>query len=195
MKIRTETQSPVLQPTISEENYKRAITASGGGCLVADAIKDQYPQFTHVAVDVATIRVTDKERGERYIYLTPASVGEMLLGFDQGWREDLLPKKLLIRKAVKIIPITKSASMIKAHEEKRLARLTELEAKEKSGEPLTDGENRALGKLRNPKAATERAKSYGEAKVETVGGSVTIRAGADISALEPRSRAKYSSEQ
>ncbi len=146
---------------------------------MADAIKDQYPALSHVQVDVATIRVTDKERGERYIYLTPASVGEMLLAFDQGWIEDekLLPKKLLIRKAVKIIPVTKSASMTKKTTEHQAARLAELEAKEQKGGTLTDGEQRALGKLRNRKQATDRPITYGPSKVEVIGKDVVVRGG------------------
>jgi len=40
------------------------------------------PQY--VAVDIQTIRFTDLERGERYVYLTPRSGQEGIIGFDLG---------------------------------------------------------------------------------------------------------------
>lgn len=153
--------APVLQPEITEEHYNRAITGASGGCLVADAIKRQYPQFSRVDVDVATIRVTDKERGVRFIYLTPQPVQEALLFFDQGIHEESLPKKLIIRQVAKIVPITRSASMIRITAQQREIRRAELEDKEQKGETLTNFEKRSLSKLRNPKESTPRPVSHG----------------------------------
>ena len=62
--------SPTLQLAIGQEQIDRAVQSNSGGCLIADAIKAQYPELTHVTVDMATVRVTDKQRGERYTYLT-----------------------------------------------------------------------------------------------------------------------------
>lgn len=159
--------SPELKLEITAENYTRAVQASSGACLVADAIKEQYPKFSNVSVDAATIRFTDKEQGQRYIYLTPPSAWETLLAFDQGWSEPSLPKKLRIRNAVRIVPITRSASSVKKTAEERAARLTALEAKEQTGE-LTSDEQRSITKLRNPKEAAKRPKTYGPTKYEAM---------------------------
>ena len=80
--------SPELRLEITNENYERAKIAKSGSCLVADAIRQQYPRFSNLSVDAATVRFSDKERGERYIYITPPSIWEVLLAFDQGWRRE-----------------------------------------------------------------------------------------------------------
>jgi hypothetical protein len=45
MKTENGTVTPELRFEITKENYERAIIASSGSCLVADAIKEQYPHF------------------------------------------------------------------------------------------------------------------------------------------------------
>jgi hypothetical protein len=151
---------PEIRVEISEENYETAVIADSGGCLMVDAIEKQHPQFSNVKVDVATVRVTDKKRGYRYYYLTPQPVAEMLFAFDQGWREENLPKQLRIRTLLKVLPITRSASDIKKKNERRKARLEKLETKAQSGE-LTSDEKRALSRLRNPKPSPKRPAAYG----------------------------------
>lgn len=56
--------------------------------MIADALKATLPHATHVMVDLATIRYTDREKGVRYTYLTPASAQQALLCFDQGMEID-----------------------------------------------------------------------------------------------------------
>jgi hypothetical protein len=153
-------------PVVTKENYDRAIKASSAACVVADAIKTDYPDFSNVKVNVAYIRITDKKRGYRYLYLTPPSVAEIILAFDQGWPMETFPRKLRIKQLLKVMPILRSAADVKKHAERRAARLTKLEAKEQSGTPLSDGEQRALGKLRNAKPAPERPTAYGPTKVQ-----------------------------
>lgn len=168
-----------LEIEITEENYKRAVTAASGACIVADAIKAAYPQFTTVKVNVATIRVTDPETGEKGTYLTPPSVGQTLLYYDQGWDEKKLPKKLRIRDLVRVTPITRSTSSKKARESKRLKRLAELESKEASGVELTRDENRSLTILRNPTPTPDRPTSEGKGKAEGSERNLIIRGGRD----------------
>jgi hypothetical protein len=168
---------PEMKLEITKENYDRAITANSSACLVADAIKEQYPRFSNVKVDVATVRITDKQRGCRYIYLTTPKVAETLLYFDQGWPEKVFPKKLRIRNPVRILPITRSESSVKARMAKNATRRAELEAKEQGGEVLTEKEKASLTKLRNPAPKVSRAKSYGPATVEQVGDDVIVRGG------------------
>ena len=166
-----------LRIEITPENYERAITANSGSCLVADAIKEQYPQFSTVKVDVATVRVTNRKTGEKYTYLTPPSVAESLVFFDQGWREESLPKKLRIRTLLRVTPITRSASDVRLKGEKMAQRLAQLEAKERNQEPLTSDERRSLGRLRKPKTIVTRPTSEGFAKVEGDEEAPVIRGG------------------
>lgn len=172
------TKIPTLKIELTKKNYEQAVRASSGSCLVADAIKEQYPKFSSVHVDVATIRFSDKERGVRYLYLTPPSVYQTLLFFDQGWQEIKLPKKLRIGTPVKIIPMTRSASDVKLKAERRAARLAKLEAKEQSGEQLSRDEKVALTKLKNHKEPPVRPVTHGSRKTEVVeGGEIVVHSG------------------
>jgi hypothetical protein len=163
MKILKKPKVGELKVEITKENYERAVQASEGTCLVADAIRERYKEFSNVKVNVATTRATDKKHGFRYLYLTPPSVSQMLLAFDQGWKEKAFPIIVRIRQLVNVTPIIRSVSNVKIKAEHRATRLAELEAKEQRGETLTHGDRRALGKLRNPKPAPERPTTYGEA--------------------------------
>ena len=172
------TESPGLRWEVTTENWQRAAAASSAACVHADAIKEKYPEYAHVKVNVATIQVSDRERGVRYVYLTPSSVAQLLLFFDQGWSvEGMLPKQFRIKQPVKIIPIVRSVSGIKATEEHRAARVAELEAKEQSQEPLTSHEKSVLKRMKNPKKAPSRPTTYGPSKGEVVGNDV-VRIGA-----------------
>ena len=167
-----------IEVEITEENYKNAKQANSGACLVADAIKAKYPQFTYVDVDLATVRVTDPVAGKRCIYLTPAPVGQILLHFDQGVTEQSLPKKLRIAQLVRMNPITRSASMVRIEKERRIKRVAELEAKEQSGQELSREEKSALTRMRRFKAGPVRPVTFGPTKVEGEGENIIIHGGA-----------------
>jgi hypothetical protein len=53
-------------------------------CMVAEALKEKYPQLTHISVDIQTIRATNKKKRERYVWLTPRVVQKMIIDFDAG---------------------------------------------------------------------------------------------------------------
>jgi len=61
-----------------------AMTKASGHCMVAQAIKRTFPDVMNVLVDFQTIRFSDKRKGVRYTYLTPANVMAILLAWDQG---------------------------------------------------------------------------------------------------------------
>jgi hypothetical protein len=170
MKTPNGTVTQELRFEITKENYERAITANSGGCLVADAFQEKYPQFSNVKVDAATVRFSDKEHGVRYIYLTPPSVRDVLLYFDQGWKEENLPKTLRLRTTLNIVPIVRSASDLKIHAERRATRMAELETKEQTGE-ITSHEKSVLSRLRNPKPSPARPTTYGPMEMEAVEGN------------------------
>lgn len=69
---------------VTETVIEAAQRADSNHCMIADAIRAACPAFTNVAVDLQTIRVTDRQAGKRYIFLTPLRAQQQLLRFDQG---------------------------------------------------------------------------------------------------------------
>jgi hypothetical protein len=69
-----------LTPKIIEEGTQR----NSNHCMVAEALRAKYPELTHIAVDIQTIRATDKKKRERYVWLTPRVVQQMIVDFDRG---------------------------------------------------------------------------------------------------------------
>src|SRR4029077_12015848 len=174
MKTLHDPKSHGLRIEVTKEGYEAAVRAKSAACVIADAIKQQYPQLSRVKVDIATIRASDRKRGEKYVYLTPMPVGEFVLAFDQGWGQETFPKNFRSRPPVRIVPIVRNPAAFKMTAERRATRLAELESKEQSGQPLTGEEKRSLTRLRNPKPTPDRPTSYGPAKAELVGDEVIV---------------------
>jgi hypothetical protein len=53
-------------------------------CMIAEALKVALPEATHISVDLATIRYTDRKRRRRIMILTPPPAQVGLLMFDQA---------------------------------------------------------------------------------------------------------------
>ena len=170
--------SPSLTVQITEENWERAIASNSGGCLIADALKAQYPEYTGVTVDMATIRFSDRKSGQRFTYLTPQSGQHLLLSLDQGWASKMI-SEIILKRAVKIDRIIRSPKEKAAKEARRLERKAELEAKVEAGEGLTPPEKRALARVSNPKPIPERPTVRGpvEVKGDASRGNVTVYGG------------------
>lgn len=73
-----------VQLAITEEDITLATRRDSSHCMIADAIKRQVTGASHVSVDLATIRFTDRAAGVRYVYLTPSRAQAALVKFDQG---------------------------------------------------------------------------------------------------------------
>lgn len=175
--------SPTLEITITDEQYERAVQGDSGACLIADAIKKQYPHLSNVSVDMATIRVSDRKRGLRFVYLTPPDAQHVLLSFDQGWSNPT--SDLKVQRAVKVNVIARpktgkgSTEVVrKTREERRAA----LEAKQSAGEELSSGEKKSLTALRKPYEPVERPASQPPVAVSNLhgGGTPTIVGGAPM---------------
>lgn len=183
MPAHRKSKSPILELRIDKEQQDHAIQSNSGGCLIADAIKEQYPELSGVTVDMATIRVTDRKRGERYTYLTPPEAQHILLSFDQGW--PLPTRELIIKRAVHIAPtrgVDDSPSR-KQRLQESSDRLAELEARVAEGETLSTTEKQSLTRLRNYWANRDdrpsRPNSYGPLEVlkGKDGGGMVVRGG------------------
>lgn len=77
-------RAPVINCEVLAKHRDEAIRSSSNHCMIADAIKEQFPQYSHISVDLQTIRFSDPERGVRYIYLTPRVCQIALVLFDKG---------------------------------------------------------------------------------------------------------------
>ena len=177
--------SPTLDLEIGPEAYERAIRSASGSCLIADAIKQQYPHLTHVSVDMATVRVSDKKKGIRYTYLTPEAGQMCLLAFDQGWSNP--HDRVVLRRAVKIDPIVAAkpdAPTVAAHAEAVAARRAAAVTKQARGEELTRGEKISLAHAQRQQERVERPSARGGPEVLSVGageaGGAVVRGGAPL---------------
>ena len=68
--------------TVTEEDIANAVKNSSSHCVVADAIRRQVPDVTHVEVDLQTVRFS--RQGKRYTFLTPYGVQGYVIAFDAG---------------------------------------------------------------------------------------------------------------
>jgi hypothetical protein len=170
---RDQFSSPTLKLELTPEQHEQAVQSKSGSCLIADAIKRQYPHLTRISVDMATIRITDPKRGARFVYLTPPPAQSALLYFDQGWPQSVT--ELTIRRAVKVTPIVANASEVA----KADARRAELETKLAAGVELTRTEKASLTRIKNrPARVTRKGKT--QVKVRGAGaasGGVVVHGG------------------
>jgi len=148
MSLTDENTGPRPRIKITQEIIERATRANSGHCVIADAIKTQCPTASGVMVDLQTVRYTDREKGERYVWLTPTRAQQMLLAFDQGW--PIEPTTMQFRPPAQIVPVKVSSKKAAATS---AARREELLAKEALGEELTKSERRSIAKIRRDKAA------------------------------------------
>lgn len=161
---RSKFSSPRLDLKLTEEQRDKAIRSNSGGCLIADAIRQQYPQFTRIVVDMATIRFSDAARGLRFTYLTPPEAQHVLLSYDQGWPQPT--QSLTVKRAVHVAPMTRSEARDRTEEYERTRRIRALESKVLNGEKLTKHETSVLNRMKNRKAPPERPSTPGPPEVE-----------------------------
>jgi len=69
---------------VTKEHIKTAFRRNSHHCAIADAVLDCVRDAAYILVDLQSIRWTDKEMKERYIYLTPPIAQELILKFDRG---------------------------------------------------------------------------------------------------------------
>lgn len=69
-----------ITPTVMEQ----AMRANSSHCMIAEAIKNDVPWARFISVDLQTIRFTNLDKAERYVYLTPRVCQQHLVDFDQG---------------------------------------------------------------------------------------------------------------
>lgn len=76
--------APMITLKVDAETIARSCVRNGHHCMVAEALKKQYPNLSYIAADIQTIRATDLKKRERYIWITPRNVQQLIIDFDQG---------------------------------------------------------------------------------------------------------------
>lgn len=76
--------APWVRIEVTAEIIARSEQRNSSHCMIAEAIKEQHPEFSAISVDLQTIRFTDRKKGQRYTYLTPRRGQVGLVKFDQG---------------------------------------------------------------------------------------------------------------
>jgi hypothetical protein len=94
-----------LEIEVTQELIDEAQGRDSGHCMIAEAIKKAIPKAAHVAVDLQSIRFSDRIAGKRYLYFTPAACQDALIDFDYGTA--VQPFKFRMRQA-QVTPITSS---------------------------------------------------------------------------------------
>ena len=79
---------------VTQTEIDEGVSRASQSCIVAEAIKHCIPEAKAVAVDLATIRFTDKTTGDRYIYQTPGPAQQTIIQFDQGIKPEPFSFKL-----------------------------------------------------------------------------------------------------
>lgn len=87
---------------VTQHHIDKAIRNDSGHCMVADALRDSYPDAAAISVDIRTIRMTNPTTTERRTYLTPLTVARFLAQWDQGINPD--PFQIRLSMPVQIRP-------------------------------------------------------------------------------------------
>ena len=104
---------------ITQEAIENGIAKNSNHCMIAESIKAAYPHLKYVAVDIQTIRATDPDKAERYVWLTPRTVQQFIVDFDHGVRPKPMREVRLQRGQV--VPSGHSATHNKKRKAKRAA--------------------------------------------------------------------------
>jgi hypothetical protein len=86
--------------SVGDAHIAESLQRSSSACAIAEALKQQIVNATHVSVDLATIRWTDRVKQIRYVCLTPMCAQELIVNFDQGLREKLQPISFDLKPAI-----------------------------------------------------------------------------------------------
>lgn len=83
LRQRKTPRGPQVTVNVTAEIIERSRPRDSRHCMIAEALRVAYPDAAKIAVDLATIRFTDRSKGLRYTYLTPRLGQAALVQFDQ----------------------------------------------------------------------------------------------------------------
>jgi hypothetical protein len=79
-------RAPSLDFMVLDRHMDDAMKNHSGRCMVAEALKENYPHLKNVKVDIHFIRFADAKKEERYLIPTPQTIGAYLYLWDDGKR-------------------------------------------------------------------------------------------------------------
>jgi hypothetical protein len=85
---------------VTEEHIARALERDSSHCIIAMALADALPHARHISVDLQSCRLTDPRKQLRYTFLTPHLARDIVIGFDQGERDKLVPCTFSMKPAI-----------------------------------------------------------------------------------------------
>jgi hypothetical protein len=115
-KTKTTPRAPRVQVVVTQKNIDDGIPKSSTHCMIASAIKGAVPEARQIGVDWQSIRWTNREKGLRYIYLTPRVAQVALIDFECGVKPG--PFKFLLRRGQ--VTASTAAKARAGREKKRL---------------------------------------------------------------------------
>lgn len=77
-------RSPRLIVHVDKATIGESVRRDSSHCMIAEAIKQEYPNASQCSVDLQTIRFSDKKRNVRFVYLTPTVAQRAIVLFDDG---------------------------------------------------------------------------------------------------------------
>jgi hypothetical protein len=83
--------------SVEQKHIDESLKASSSHCAIAEAIRDAIPWATYISIDLQSCRWTDSKRGIRYFFLTPHIAQELVINFDQGNLDKLVPVTFSMR--------------------------------------------------------------------------------------------------
>ena len=125
-------------------------------CMIAEALKIALPQATHISVDLATIRYTDRRRRERVMILTPPPAQVGLLMFDQA-DSDLGPFEFNLPAPAQIVKMRSHPKAVTSTPPKKRQKAILGPTNGKKIPPKLGGSLPPLGSLRGGQAAADRS--------------------------------------
>jgi len=69
---------------VTKRHIETACQRNSHHCMIADAIADGVDGAKYILVDLQSIRWTDKQVKERYVYFTPPAAQDAIIAFDRG---------------------------------------------------------------------------------------------------------------
>lgn len=71
-----------IEIQVTQEDIDTAVRNNSNHCVVANAIQRTYPDADKVLVDIQTIRFSRRGEQQRYVYLTPQSIQQYIVDWD-----------------------------------------------------------------------------------------------------------------
>lgn len=81
-------RAPRVKVSVTRQLIDEAVPRDSSHCMIAEAVREAYPDAKHVAVDLQTIRFTDPKRSLRFTYLTPRIGQVALVHWDDGTKPE-----------------------------------------------------------------------------------------------------------